>query len=711
MPSDNHNKVKQFFFEDPENPDAAILNERDRNLFEKVFRELAGLFATIFDEVHALDDDETLTYLHSTISTRRHVVKTPPIPMYLDALLPDQPFVPGEVCMLGDYFIPTSTVNGFPNESFPAIIDELNHLPFEYRFSVRWICMDKSEAEKELGKYRRKWWAKRKSLWTMLKEEASKEPSALVDNDAANKKADIDAALMEFGEDLVAYGYMTTTIVVWDKDYRTAIDKMEQVKRVINGRGFTTKDENLNGKDAWLSSLPGHVYSNVRRPILNTLNLAHILPFSAVWSGDENDHFAKKFGVGTPHMICNTGSGTPFRMNQNVGDVGHMWMCGPTGKGKSTHLAMLEMQFLKYPNSKVIIFDKDRSARATTLAVGGDIYHPGSKSNIDGVSFQPLRFIDEEHELKWASGYIRNIFEMQNITVTPQLKIEVDKSLAKLGRDYDVQDRTMSGFQNLVQSIELREALQPFVSQSLVAGSEPGVYSSIFDANEDNIKDSRWLMFEMGDLMELDDLAIVATLDYLFFRLEALFRQPGPVLLVLDEVWYFLAYPRFQKMLKNWLKTKRKQDVYVVIATQEVADAADSPISSTIISSCATQIYLADEMATTPEIKGYYKRFGLTETEIYNLSTMTAKREYFYKSTKGRRIYDMDLGPVSLSFAGLSGDADHVFMDQMVSNPNIPKSEYAKELLKYTGQEWAVDLYNQGVDRIQDSKYVETVIG
>ncbi|MCE0743815.1 hypothetical protein LWC05_07895, partial [Acetobacter sicerae] len=38
-----------------------------------------------------LDDGETLTYLHSTISIRNQRVRVPEIPMHLDALLVDQP--------------------------------------------------------------------------------------------------------------------------------------------------------------------------------------------------------------------------------------------------------------------------------------------------------------------------------------------------------------------------------------------------------------------------------------------------------------------------------------------------------------------------------------------------------------------------------------------------------------------------------------------
>src|SRR3546814_14324062 len=44
------------------------------------------LFASFMPEVRALDDSETLTFLHGTISTRAHVVAVPDTPIYLDAL-------------------------------------------------------------------------------------------------------------------------------------------------------------------------------------------------------------------------------------------------------------------------------------------------------------------------------------------------------------------------------------------------------------------------------------------------------------------------------------------------------------------------------------------------------------------------------------------------------------------------------------------------
>ena len=113
--------------------------------------------------------------------------------MYLDAFLPDMAFTPGDVPMLGDSFVPTCTVVGFPGTSLPGLLDDLNHLAVEYRWVTRFLCLDKDDAQVELEKYRKRWWSKRKGLWTMLKEEATKQESALVDSAAEPKSGDRDA--------------------------------------------------------------------------------------------------------------------------------------------------------------------------------------------------------------------------------------------------------------------------------------------------------------------------------------------------------------------------------------------------------------------------------------------------------------------------------------------------------------------------------------
>lgn len=687
LPGSNEKKVSAIFYDDPDKGDANKENERDLRHFQKKVSEIVNIMRGVFVEVGELDDDQTLSYLHSTISTKRHPVKAPDTPMYLDALLPDQAFTPGDIPMLGNYFIPTCSFTGFPSVSLPGILDELNHLQIEYRWVTRFICLDAEDAKTEIGKYRKRWWQKRKNLWTLLKEEASKQESALLDSDAANKAADADAALQELGEKLVSYGYMTCSVCVWHEDIDEAMKRMELVKAVIQSNGFVVKDETLNSKESWLGSLPGHVYANVRRPLVNTLNLAHVLPFSAIWAGEhENPHLKKISGCGCPHLPCSTTGATAFWLNLNINDVGHSLIMGPTGAGKSTILCLLELQWCKYPKAQVIVFDKDLSARAATLAVGGHLYEPGNEDS--PVSFQPLAEIHKKSERIWASQFIIDLIKAQNLTDTPSLKKEIDKALANLASDEVVGHRTLSTYKDFVQSSEIRDALRPYTLE--------GNFGQLFDGSKDDLKAGFWQMIEMNHLMEMGDEAVVPALSYLFHRLEQRF-DGRPTLLVLDEAWLFLAHPVFMRRLQKWLKTLRKKNVFVVFATQEVADASESPIMATILSATSTKIYLPDKTALIPKMHKAYSDFGLSDTEIALLAEAQPKRDYYYRSAKGRRLFNLDMGPIALSFAGMSGSADHHFMDRMVAE-KIPV-EYAAEILKYRGLDWASDLYKQAADK------------
>jgi hypothetical protein len=108
------------------------------------------------------------------------------------------------------------------------------------------------------------------------------EASVLVDTDASNKAADADLALQELGADYAGIAYVTATVTVWDADPRIADEKLRLVEKVIQGRDFTAMAETINAVDAWLGSLPGHVYANVRQPPISTLNLAHMIPLRRV---------------------------------------------------------------------------------------------------------------------------------------------------------------------------------------------------------------------------------------------------------------------------------------------------------------------------------------------------------------------------------------------------------------------------------------------
>jgi len=635
---------------------------------ERFFDLLDG----VMPEIDWLDDGETLTYLHHCVSMRRHRVAVPEVPFHLDALLADEALTGGLAPMLGTHHLRVVTVRGFPTSTWPGVLDDLNRLGFAYRWSTRFLCLDKSEAEKELTRLRRQWFAKRKNVIALLKETIFQQPTPLVDTDADNKALDADAALQELGSDQVAFGYVTATVTVFDTDATAADDKLRAVERAIQGRGFITIPETLNAIDAWLSSIPGHAYANVRQPLISTLNLSHLMPVSAVWAGPERNAHLN----GPPLIVTRTDGATPFRLVTHLGDVGHTLIVGPTGMGKSVLLATLALQFRRYPGSRIFAFDMGRSMRATILGLEGEHYDLGTDGSI---AFQPLARIDQEGYRSWAGEWIEGRLAREGIAVGPAEKEAVWSALASLA-SAPVEQRTMTGLSVLLQSNALRQALQPYVLG--------GAHGKLLDADHDRLGGGNVQGFEMEELMH-SKAAVLAVLHYLFARLDERF-DGAPTLLILDEAWLFLDDPVFASRIRQWLKTLRKKNVSVVFATQSLADIRESTIAPAIIESCPSRIFLPNPQATEPQIRAIYESFGLNSRQIAIVAQAQPKRDYYYQSRLGNRVFDLDLGPVALAFAAASTPEDQRHIDDVLASN--PPDGFAAAWLRHRDLRWAADL-------------------
>ncbi len=624
-----------------------------------------------------LTDEETLTYLHSTVSTRRHTVRVPETPMHLDAILVDEPLSGGLEPRLGNAHLRTLTVLGFPSRTWPGLLDDLNRLAFPYRWCVRAVALDKTDATKVLSRIRRQWFAKRKSIAAIVKEVMTNEASVLMDSDAANKAADADLALQELGSDLIGEAYVTATVTVWDEDARAADERLRLVEKTIQGRDFTCIREGVNAVEAWLGSLPGQLYANVRQPPISTLNLAHMMPFSAVWAGTARDEH-----LGAPALfVAKTEGSTPFRFSLHVGDVGHTLIVGPTGAGKSVLLAVMAMQFRRYERALIFAFDFGGSIRAATLAMGGDWHDLGGSLSEDAaepVALQPLARIHLPEERAWAAEWIAAILGREKVAVTPEVKELLWAALGSLA-SAPVHERTLTGLSVLLQSQALKRALQPYCLN--------GPWGRLLDADAERLGEADVQAVETEGLIGTG--AAAAVLAYLFHRIED--RLDGrPTLLIVDEGWLALDDEGFSGQLREWLKTLRKKNASVVFSTQSLADIDNSPIAPAIIESCPTRVFLANERALEPQIAATYRRFGLSDRQIEILSQATPKRDYYCQSRRGNRLFELGLGEVALAFAAASSKTDQALIAELFTEHG--RGGFARAWLQARGAGWAADL-------------------
>jgi type IV secretion system protein VirB4 len=381
--------------------------------------------------------------------------------------------------------------------------------------------------------------------------------------------------------------------------------------------------------------------------LINTANLADLMPLNSVWSGSPVAPCPFYPPESPPLMQVASGS-TPFRLNLHVDDVGHTLVFGPTGSGKSTLLALITAQFRRYDGAQIFAFDKGNSLYPLTVAAGGDHYEIGGDAEEGSapLAFCPLAELSTDGDRAWASEWIEMLVAVQGVNVTPDHRNAISRQIGLMANS---PGRSLSDFVSGVQMREIKDALHHYTVD--------GPMGQLLDAERDGLSLGALQTFEIEQLMNMGERNLVPVLTYLFRRIEK--RLTGaPSLIVLDEAWLMLGHPVFRSKIREWLKVLRKANCAVVLATQSISDAERSGIIDVLKESCPTKICLPNGAAREPGTREFYERIGFNERQIEIVAGAIPKREYYAATPEGRRLFDMSLGPIALSFVGASGKED-----------------------------------------------------
>ena len=586
----------------------------------------------------AYTQSDLLSHLQHCISGELQPMRVPERFMYLDALLGSQPLVGGIAPRLGDRHLAVISIDGLPQESYPAMLAELDGLPLEYRFSSRFLCLDQYDAAKEINSYRKGW---RQQVYRFL-DQFFNNPSARANRDALLMAEDAETALTEVQGGFVGAGYLTSCIVLMHENPEQLQDWARELRRVIQTLGFGCRIESINALEAWLGTHPGNGFANLRRPMVNTLNLADLLPLATVWTGSPVCPCPFYPPNSRPLAVLTTDKSTPFWFNLHAGDLGHTLIFGPTGAGKSTLLAFIAAQFRAYENSRIFAFDKGMSMFPLCLGAGGSHFNIGHTGQL---AFAPLqRIAESESECAWAEEWIASLMELQGFPVMPSHRNAIHTAMQSLAANPE-HLRTLTNFYHVVQDREIKEAIQHYTVQ--------GAMGRLLDADTDTLSLSPFMVFEIEELMNLGDKNLIPVLTYLFHRIEKAL-DGNPTILILDEAWIMLGHPVFRAKIHEWLKVMRKANCGVILATQSLSDAKNSGILDVLVESCPTKIYLPNLSARQEAQRDLYTAMGLNETQLGIIASATPKRDYYVVSPHGRRQVQLALGPKTLAFVGHS---------------------------------------------------------
>lgn len=599
--------------------------------------------------------DDQLSFMHYCLTGLTHPIRLPKNPIYIDRLIGGQDVWPGLPTRIGKKYFRTISIDGFPSESYPGILNVLSSVPCECRWSTRYIFLDKLDAEKECDKFRASWKQSSRGFFTQIFGFAG----GRINQDALIMADDAQVAKLEVQSDTVGLGYYTSVVVLYDEDPQKLEEVCEKViSKVIRDLGFTARIETVNNFEALLGSIPGHLDENVRRPLITTLNLADLIPSSTIWPGDEfcpNNLINKYVGKMAPALMhCVTQGVTPFRLNLHVGDLGHTVILGPTGAGKSVKLCALMAQSLRYPDMHIFAFDKGLSAYTLCKATGGAHYDIGAENS--SLQFCPLQFLETVQDRAWAADWIESIIKInlpasENLTARDRNAIQA--ALENMSSN-DNTSRSLTDFSQNVQSERVKEYLNFYTIN--------GSVGYLLDASSDSLSFQNdgtkpfFTVFEIETLMGMGDRYLLPVLSYLFRRIEKSLKGQ-PAMIFLDEAWLMLSHPVFKEKIREWLKVLRKANCSVILATQSLDDLAKSDIADVLVESCPTKIFLPNP-AINDKSKVLYESMGLNSRQIEIIKSARSKRDYYLVQGNHRRLYSLALGPLALAFTGVSSKED-----------------------------------------------------
>ncbi|HFK5876213.1 TPA: conjugal transfer protein TrbE [Legionella pneumophila] len=593
------------------------------------------------DKGDTVMQDNFLRHLQYCVTGINHPVNLPKNPIYLDALIGGQELTPGITPKIGRKFVQCVAIEGFPMESYPGILTALSQLPIEYRWNSRFIFMDAHEAVAHFTKFRKKWKQKVRGFFDQI----FNTNSGIVDEDALSMVNDAQSAIAETNSGMVGQGYYTSVVVLMDED-RAQVEKAALfIEKNINALGFAARVETINTMDAFMGSLPGHGVENIRRPLINTMNLADLLPTSSIWTGENKAPCPLFPPLSPPLMHCVTSGHAPFRLNLHVRDLGHGIMFGPTRSGKSTHLGLLALSWRRYKDARIYSFDKGLSMYPTCKATGGEHYTIADKDS--KLAFAPLQFLESKADRAWAMEWIDTILALNGLDTTPAQRNEIGYAIISM---HQSGSKTLSEFVMTIQDEHIRETLKQYTID--------GLMGHLLDAECDGLGLSSFMTFEIEHLMGLGEKFALPVLLYLFRRIETSL-DGRPTLILLDEAWLMLAHPVFKNKIAEWLDSMAKKNCAVFMATQHLSHAAKSGILDIIVESTATKIFLPNLYARDPETCVIYERMGLNPRQIDIIAQAQPKRDYYYVSEKGQRLYQLALGSMALAFVGAT-DPDSI---------------------------------------------------
>jgi len=528
-----------------------------------------------------------------------------------------------------DYFVQVLTLKEPPAQTFADVLKALPQVPCNFVIANEWSREANLSARREVNSKRRHFHNSKASLTNYIGDQPLNPQEMLIDDGAAGLVADLGGCLREMEVTGNYFGKFSLTIVLYDRDRAKLRRAVAECFKIFSTHDAVLLEEGFNLLNSFLSTVPGNRAFNLRRLWLLNTNYADLSFLFALHTGEpHNAHLDQEYLA-----VLETNSSTPYFLNLHYQDIAHTIILGATGSGKSFFLNFLLTNLQKY-RPLTYIFDLGGSYESLTTLFEGSYLRVGIEAR--SFTINPFRLPHTKENLHFLFSFVKVLIESGGYTLTSKDERDLYEQIGNL-YEVDPDQRRLFTLANILNR-NLSDHLRKWV--------EGGQYGALFDNLEDNLTFASFQAFDFAGLDKYPQV-LEPLLFYILHRANASIYDPAIdtrfKVFVMDEAWRFLKNNTIRQYITEAVKTWRKRNAAMILATQSSDDLERSEMLSVIVESCATKMFLANPGM---DREAYREIFHLNETEAALIAALVPKQQILIKRPDLSKVVNLNVDPV-----------------------------------------------------------------
>lgn len=521
----------------------------------------------------------------------------------------------------GSRFVQAVELKDFPPDLYPGVLDTLlyaeglNRINYEFIESQSFNILTPQESKK------------------VMKLQAKQLGAA--EDESPTQMAALMSAIDKVVNGEFVMGDYSYSILVFGENEEKARSNTRDVAAKLADEGFVPFVAGATVVADWMNAWPGMMVRNLRSRSarITSSNFADLAPFHNILSGKREGN-----PWGEAIAIMKTPSDQPYYLNlhatarfkdcYDIKAPGNTVVLGSTGVGKTALISFIGTMMMKYktPEHKftLVFFDKDHGAEILVKAMAGNYL---AIQNGEKTGFNPFALEDTPANRHFVRELITMILRKDGRGLSAMDDQRINDGIQSV---FALKNKSLRCFSTFLQAMTdgaTVEEKENSVRRRLARWAGSGDLAWVFDNPGDWGERSDIIDFDSTSVIGIDGTDFLDNPDvcgpisyYLLYRVKSAL-DGRRLIFMMDEFWKWMSDDSFADFAKDMLKTIRKKNALVLMATQSPSEIITNPIARAVVEQTPTKIYLPNKDADETE---YVKSFNCTPAEFQVIKSMPA---------------------------------------------------------------------------------------